>query len=59
MTFINYDEGEGLKVKNLIWLNLWMGQKKIKEENMDEIKEQKKLNIYLNETTNSKKVDFI
>lgn len=59
MTFINYDEGEGLKVKNLIWLNLWMGQKKFKEENMDEIKEQKKLNIYLNETTNSKKVDFI
>lgn len=42
MTFINYDEGEGQKVKNLIWLNLWMGQKKIKDENMDEIKEQKK-----------------
>lgn len=36
-----------------------MGQKKFKEENMDEIKEQKKLNVYLNETTNSKKVDFI
>lgn len=48
-----------VKVKNLIWLNLWMGPKKFKEENMDEIKEQKKLNIYLNETTNSKKVDLI